>query len=50
MLYPECQISQKSIGLVKSFAYNSYKGLNKKNNEDRAIVVSPITKTAKKNT
>ena len=46
--YPECQISQKSIGLVKSFAYNSYKGLMKKNNEDRAIVVSPIPKPHKK--
>ena len=45
--YPECQISQKSIGLVKSFAYNSYKGLSKKNNEDRAIVVSPIPKPQK---
>jgi serine/threonine protein phosphatase PrpC len=45
--YPECIHSQKSIGLVKSFAYNSYKGLNKPNNEDRVIVVSPIQKPHK---
>ncbi len=45
--YPECKISQKTLGLVKSFACNSYKGLTKKNNEDRAIVVSPIPKPQK---
>ncbi len=46
--YPECCNSQKSIGLVKSFAYNTYKGLIKQNNEDRVIVVNPIPKPEKK--
>ena len=45
--YSQCSYSQKQIGLVKSFAYNSYKGLTKPNNEDRVIVVSPIQKPHK---
>ena len=45
--YPECNISQKALGIVKSFAYNSFKGLVKENNEDRVIVVSPIQKPHK---
>ena len=45
--YPQCQISQKSLGLVKSFAYNTYKGLIKDHNEDRVVVVSPIPKPQK---
>ena len=45
--YPECFNSQKPLGIVKSFAYNSYKGLLKENNEDRVIVVSPIQKPHK---
>ena len=32
---------------MKSYAYNSYKGLVKKNNEDRVIVVSQIQKSQK---
>ena len=45
--YSECLVSQKPLGLVKSFAYNSYKGLTKPDNEDRVIVVSPIPKPQK---
>ena len=45
--YSESSYSQKQLGLVKSFAYNSYKGLTKPNNEDRVIVVSPIPKPHK---
>ena len=45
--YPECNYSQKALGIVKSFAYNSFKGLVKKNNEDKVIVVSPIQKPHK---
>ena len=45
--YSECQCSQKSLGLMKSCAYNSYKGLTKENNEDRVIVVSQIQKPHK---
>ncbi len=45
--YPECSISQKSIGLVKSFAYITYKGLVKHTNEDKVIVVSPVPKPQK---
>lgn len=45
--YPESIISQKSLGLVKSFASNSYKGLTKPINEDRVIIVSPIPKPQK---
>ena len=45
--FPECIISQKPIGIVKSFAYNTYKGLNKEKNEDRVIASSPIQKPHK---
>lgn len=45
--YLECQCSQKPQGLMKSYAYNSYKGLTKENNEDRVIVVSQIQKPQK---
>ena len=45
--YSEGIICQKPIGIVKSFSYNSYKGLTKENNEDRVIAVSPIPKPQK---
>lgn len=45
--YGKCVCSQKTQGLMKSYAYNSYKGLVKKNNEDRVVVVSQIQKPQK---
>ena len=45
--YQECRNSQKVMGLAKSVAYNTYKGLSKETNEDRVIVVIPIPKPQK---
>ena len=45
--YQQCRISQKSLGLVKSFVYNTYKRLIKDHNEDRVIVISKIPKPHK---
>ena len=45
--YPQCCICQKPLGLVKSCAYNTYKGIIKERNEDKVIVVSPIPKPQK---
>ena len=45
--YGKCVYSQKMQGLMKSYAYNSYKGIVKNYNEDRVIVVSQIQKPQK---
>ena len=45
--YGKCVCSQKMQGLMKSYAYNSYKGIVKNYNEDRVIVVSQIQKPQK---
>jgi protein phosphatase 2C family protein 2/3 len=45
--YGVCVHSQKPQGLMKSYAYNSYKGLVKDFNEDRVVVVSQIQKPPK---
>jgi len=45
--YGVCVHSQKPQGLMKSYAYNSYKGLVKDYNEDRVVVVSQIQKPQK---
>ena len=45
--YGACAHSQKPQGLMKSYAYNSYKGLVKDYNEDRVVVVSQIQKPQK---
>ena len=45
--YGVCVYSQKPQGLMKSYAYNSYKGLVKDFNEDRVVVVSQIQKPPK---
>ena len=45
--YGKCICSQKMQGLMKSYAYNSYKGIVKNYNEDRVIVVSQIQKPQK---
>ena len=42
--YPNGDISQKSFGIVKSFAYNSYHGLVKELNEDKICVVQHLKK------
>ena len=45
--YGKCVCSQKMQGLMKSYAYNSYKGIVKDYNEDRVVVVSQIQKPQK---
>lgn len=45
--YGKCVCSQKMQGLMKSYAYNSYKGLVKGCNEDRVVIVSQIQKPQK---
>ena len=45
--YGKCVCSQKMQGLMKSYAYNSYKGIVQNYNEDRVIVVSQIQKPQK---
>ena len=45
--YGKCICSQKMQGLMKSYAYNSYKGIVKDYNEDRVAVVSQIQKPQK---
>ena len=45
--YGKCVSSQKMQGLMKSYAYNSYKGIVKDYNEDRVVVVSQIQKPQK---
>lgn len=40
----ECQASQKPFNVVKSFAYNTYKGLMKETNEDKVFVIDHIKK------
>ena len=45
--YGKCVCSQKMQGLMKSYAYNSYKGIVKDYNEDRVAVVSQIQKPQK---
>jgi len=45
--YPEVKISPKCLGQVKSYAYNSYRGINKPKNEDRVVVINQIPKPTK---
>ena len=45
--YGACIHSQKPHCLMKSYAYNSYKGIVKDYNEDRLVVVSQIQKPQK---
>ena len=42
--YSNCIVSQKPLMFVKSYACNTYKGISREVNEDRAIVVHPILK------
>lgn len=42
--YGEGEASSKSYGTVKSYGFNSYKGLFKERNEDKVIVVGQIKK------
>ena len=42
--YEQPKFSNKSIGSLKSFSYNTFQGLFKDYNEDKIIVVSPIKK------
>lgn len=44
--WTECQASQKPFNVVKSFAYNAYKGLMKETNEDKVMVIDHIKKPA----
>jgi len=44
--YEKAMLSNKQIGSLKSFSYNTFHGLYKKINEDKIIVVSQIKKPA----
>ena len=42
--YPNGDISQKPFGIIKSFAFNSYHGIYKEENEDKICVCEQIKK------
>jgi protein phosphatase 2C family protein 2/3 len=44
--YEKAKFSNKSIGSLKSYSYNTFQGLFKETNEDKVIVVSQIKKPA----
>ena len=44
--YDKAQFSNKQIGILKSYAFNTFHGLFKETNEDKIIVVNQIKKPA----
>ena len=44
--YEKAQCSNKQVGALKSFSYNTYHGLYKEINEDKVIVINQIKKPA----